>query len=198
MDHVIAGYLRHVSDNSDWLYERQHGFRPRYSCESQVVTVIQDIADSLVEGVRTDAIIIDFSKAFDLVPYDRLIRKISKVRVIKWIKDFLLGRSQRVRVDGQLLEEVPVNSGVPQDSVLGHLLFLAYVNDIWKNSEPTIRLFADDCIIYREMNDGCDVEILQEDLNKLREWALVNKMNTNPDKSKSLSFTRARVKTIKI
>jgi hypothetical protein len=55
-------------------------------------------------------------------------------------------------------------------------------------------LFADDCIIYRRINDSCVVEILQTDLNKLREWALVNKMNINPDKSKSVSFTRARVK----
>jgi hypothetical protein len=99
MQHVIAGYLRHVWDSSDWLYEGQHEFRPEYSCESQVVTVIQDIADSLHEGVRTDAIVIDFSKAFDLVPHDRLIRKFSKagvdVRVVKRIKEFLLGRSQR-------------------------------------------------------------------------------------------------------
>jgi hypothetical protein len=99
MEHVIAGYLRHVWDFSGWLYEGQHGFRPGYSCASQVVTVIQDIADSLDKGVRTDAIVIDFSKAFDLIPHDRLIRKISKtgvdVRVIKWIREFLAGRSQR-------------------------------------------------------------------------------------------------------
>jgi retron-type reverse transcriptase len=76
----------------------------------------------------------DFSKAFDSVPHDRLIRKISKtgidIRVVKWIREFLHGCSQRVRVDGQLSEEIAVNSGVPQGSVLGPLLFLAYVNDM--------------------------------------------------------------------
>jgi len=55
---------------SGWLYEGQHGVRPGYSCESQVVTVCHDIAGSLDEGVRTGAIIIDFSNAFDLVPHD--------------------------------------------------------------------------------------------------------------------------------
>ena len=76
MEHVIAGYLRQVWEMSGWLYEGQHGFRPGYSCESQVVTVCQDIVDLLDEGVRTDVIIIDFSKAFDLVPHDRLLMKI--------------------------------------------------------------------------------------------------------------------------
>ena len=89
---------------SGWLYEGQHGFRPGYSCESQVRTVFQDIADSLDKGVRTDAIIIDFSKAFDLVPHGRLLTKIAAagvdLRVVVWVKEFLLGRSQRVRVDG--------------------------------------------------------------------------------------------------
>ena len=60
---VIARYLRQVWDMNDWLYEGQHGFRPGYSCESQVVTVCQDIADSLDEGFGIDAIIIDYSKA---------------------------------------------------------------------------------------------------------------------------------------
>ena len=62
---------------SGWLYEGQHGFRRGYSCESQVVTVGQDIADSLDEGVRTDTIVIDLSKAFDLVQHDRLLTKIA-------------------------------------------------------------------------------------------------------------------------
>jgi len=68
-------------------------------------------------------------------------------KLVVWIREFLLGRTQRVRVGGQLSEEVRVTSGVPQGSVLGPLLFLAYVNDILRNIESTIRFFADDCVI---------------------------------------------------
>ena len=96
--------MRDVWERSWWLYEGPHGFRPGYSCESQVVTVCQDVADALDEGIRTDGIVIDFSKAFDLVPHDRLLTKIAEtgvdLRVVIWVKEFLLGRSQRVRVDG--------------------------------------------------------------------------------------------------
>jgi hypothetical protein len=73
----------------DWLFEGQHGFRLGYSCESQVITVCQDIADSLDNGGRIDAIIIDFSKAFDSVPHDRLLTEFAdsgvNSRVVLWI-----------------------------------------------------------------------------------------------------------------
>ena len=107
-------------DKNDWLYEGQHGFRRRYSCESQVITVCQDIADSLDNGDKIDAIIVDFSKAFDLV-HCRLLTKTANSgvdsRVVVWIREFLLVRTQRVRVGGKLSEEVKVTSGVPQGSV---------------------------------------------------------------------------------
>jgi len=91
-------------------------------------------------------------------------------------------------------EEVRVTSGVPQGSVLGPLLFLAYVNDILRNMESTIRLFADDCVIYRKIINSPDMEKLQKDLDSLGEWAVENAMKINPSKSKALRFTRARVK----
>ena len=59
------------------MCEVQGGFRTGYSCESQLGTVFQDIPDSLDEGVRTNAIKIDFSLALDLVPHDRLLAKIA-------------------------------------------------------------------------------------------------------------------------
>jgi len=103
-------------------------------------------------------------------------------RVVVWIRGFLLGRTQRVRVGGQLSEEVRVTSGVPQGSVLGPLLFLAYVNDIWRNMESTIRPFADDCVIYRKIINNADMEKPQKYLDRLGEWAVENAMKINPSK----------------
>ena len=78
-------------------------------------------------------------KVFDLVPYDGLITKIAAtrvdLRVVVWVREVLLGRSQRVRIDGQISEEVRVTSGLPQVSLLVPLVLLAYVNDIFKNIE---------------------------------------------------------------
>jgi hypothetical protein len=87
-------------------------------------------------------------------------------RVVVWIKEFLLGRLQRVRV-GRKLSEVGVTSCVPQGSVLGPLLFLAYVNDIWSNIESTIRPFVDDCVIYRKITNKEGMEILQKNMDRL-------------------------------
>ena len=115
--------------------------------------------------------IIDYSKAFNRVPHDRLLTKLvdSGVdpRVVAWVRKFLLGRSQRVRVGGKLFEAVAVTSGVPQGSVLGPLLFFAYVNAIWMNIGTNTRLFADDCILYRKITNRLDVEIVQADLDRV-------------------------------
>jgi hypothetical protein len=84
-------------------------------------------------------------------------------------------------------------SGVPQRSLSGPLLFLAYVNDICRNIGSTIRLFADDCIIYKNINNE-DIEDLQKDLNRLGDWAAENEIIINPSKCKAVRFTRAQVK----
>ena len=86
------------------------------------------------------------------------------LRVVVWVKD------------GQLSEEVGVTSGVLQGIVLGSLLFLAYVNDIWRNIESSIRLFADNSTIYRKIMDSSGIEKLLTDLNRLGEWVVENEM----------------------
>jgi hypothetical protein len=95
---------------------------------------LQQLTYNIPQYVTEFAIIIDFSKAFDLVPHDRLLMKLAASgvdsRIVVWVREFLVGRTQRVRVEGQLSKEVRVTSGVPQGSILGPLLFLAYVNDI--------------------------------------------------------------------
>jgi hypothetical protein len=115
LEHVIAGYLWELWEKNDWLYEGQHRIRPGYSCESQVIRVCQDIADSLDKGVSTDVIITDFSKAFNLVPHDQLLTKLAALgmdsRVFIWVRNFLVDRTQRV--GEQLSKEVKVTSGMP-------------------------------------------------------------------------------------
>jgi hypothetical protein len=105
LEHVIAGYLRQVWDKNDWIYEEQRGCRPGYLCESQVITLCQDIVDSLDKGVGADVIITDFSKAFDLVPYDRLLTKLAAsgvdLRVVIWVR---VGHTERVKSRGATIQ----------------------------------------------------------------------------------------------
>ena len=86
-----------------------------------------------------------------------------------------------VRVERDYSEEVRFTSGVLQGSFLGPLLFLAYVNDIWRNIDLKIRLFADDCIIYRKILSIKDAETLQTNLDGLGDWAEENELEIIPN-----------------
>jgi len=185
-EHVIAGYLRKVCDKNYWLCEGHHGFKEGYSCDCQVNTVRQDMAGSLDEVIFIYAIIIDFSKAFVLVPHDRLFTKLvaSGVdsKVVVWVREFLVGRTERVRVGGQQSKEVKVNSSVPQGNVLCTLLFIVYLSDIWKNIDSSNRPFADYCTIYGKITNKNKIENFRKDLDTLGECAVENGMKINPGK----------------
>ena len=77
---------------------------------------------------------------------------------------------------------------------MGPLLFLMYVNDIWRNIASNIRLFAGDCIIYKKITNKNHIANLQKVLDTFGEGEVENGMNINPDKSKTIRFTRSRVK----
>ena len=112
---------------------------------------------------------------------------------LKWIADFLNNRTQQVVVDGQFSTEVEVTSGVPQGSVLGSLLFLIFINDLpdyIKNS--TVRLFADDCVLYKSITSPEDSVKLQEDLYHLQEWEQQWMMKFHPLKCQVLRITNKR------
>ena len=95
-------------------------------------------------------------------------------------------------VDGETSEPAEVTSGVPQGTVLGPTLFLIYINDIADNISSTIRLFADDLVVYRQINSPDDHRILQEDLQKLVEWSKTWQMEFNVDKYAIMNFGTLR------
>ena len=171
----------------------QHGFQSGLSCESQLIETVHDWMTAMDNKTQIDAILLDFAKAFDKVPHLRLLSKLTSYGITgntqNWIKSFLSNRKQRVSVNGALSDITDVTSGVPQGSVLGPVLFLLYINDINGNIKSSIRLFADDSIIYRKISSKTDHEILQTDLSQLQTWSDKWQMEFNVSKCVHLPIT---------
>ena len=175
---LVSNVLSHLNEH-DILTNCQHGFRARRSCETQLIGLYHDLAQSLDKKKQTDLAILDFSKAFDRVPHQRLLKKLRHYGIQgnthKWIESCLSGRTQQVIIEGESSYNAPVVSGIPQGTVSGTpqgtvldpLLFLIFINDLPEHIQSKVRLFADDCIVYREINNKSDCEILQEDLHAL-------------------------------
>ena len=92
--------------------------------------------------------------------------------------------------NGSNSDSIPVPSGVPQCSVLGPMLFLAYINDLPDQVKSRVRLFADDTAMYLDLNAQTDSEILQKDLEKLEIWEKFWDMSFNPSKCQVIHVTR--------
>ena len=190
---VLSHVSKHLSSNNI-IIDNQHGFREKRSCETQLIDAVQDWSECLNRSGQTDVLLLDFSKAFDKVPHQRLAVKLRHYgidgRTLNWIQGFLSGREQCVVVNSSHSSWMPVRSGVPQGSVLGPTLFLIYINDIADEVNSTMRLFADDSILYREVKGTEDQEQLQQDLNTVFAWADKWQMSFNASKCQLLTITR--------
>ena len=131
MEHIIASNLCKHFNRNNILYDLQHGFREKRSCETQLIQLVEDLARGMTSGKQSDLILLDFSKAFDKVSHLKLLYKLQmhgvQGKTLGWIESFLIGRTQCVVFDGDSSAEFPVSSGVPQGSVLGPILFLLYI-----------------------------------------------------------------------
>ena len=132
--------------------DAQHGFVPRRSCITQFLVTMELWSEILDSGTPIDAIYLDFRKAFDTVPHQRLTRKLKAYGVtgkpLRWIRDFLTGRKQRVVVNGKLSTWADILSGIPQGSVLGPILFVILINDLPDVVRSTVKIFADDTKLF--------------------------------------------------
>ena len=175
--------------------------RSKRSCETQLVTLIEDLMRNCKAGSQTDLVLLDFSKAFDKVSDQKLLLKLHRYGIrgptLRWIQAFLSDQTQTVLLENEKSNTVPVTSGVSHKvSVLGPILFLIYINDLPDSTKSKVRLFADDTAIYLAVSSLEDAQILQQDLDHLHEWELEWDMEFNPSKCVVIHVTRYRTPII--
>ena len=166
-----------------YISQSQHGFMVGKSCLSNLLESLECIINILESGDPVDIIYLDFQKAFDKVPHDRLLLKLRAYGIsgqfYDLIRSFLSNRNMAVKVGDHLSSWVPVTSGVPQGSVLGPLLFLLFINDMPNATKFKTLLFADDSKIIGNANFPNTV---QSDINSLIQWADTWQMSFNTTK----------------
>jgi len=198
MEKLVRDSLLHHMINNEFLSDTQHGFVKGRSCTTQLLKIVDKISELLDEGFDSNIIFLDFSKAFDSVPHQRLLLKLQSYGVggcvLEWIRSFLLSRRQQVEVGGAFSSWLDVLSGVPQGSVLGPVLFVCYINDMPDYIKSFIYLYADDAkLLYRVSDEEIagGVSCLQSDLDTLTEWSRNWQLSFNVEKCKVMHIGKS-------
>ncbi len=189
MESFIRDAIQDHMEDLNLYSSCQHGFRKKRSCISQLLRVMENFTKLIDEGQSFDTVYLDFRKAFDTVPHERLLTKLESYGItgpiLQWVRAFLSGRSQYVRVGDKYSSTSPVTSGIPQGSILGPILFLIFINDLPDCVESICLIFADDTKIF---NTSCNHSVLQSDLNKLKEWSELWQIYFNNSKCKCIYY----------
>ena len=171
---------------------KQFGFMSNRWTVLQVLNVFFESSEALDGGENIDCIYFDFKKAFHTVAHKRLYNKLKAYVLtnpfLGWIENFLKDRTQRVIVNGTPSAWAKVNSGIPQGSVLGPLLFIIFINDIVEEISSEIYLFADDTKLFRIINHSADKKILQSDIYILFACSATCLLSFHPDKCKVMNI----------
>ena len=172
--------------------DSQHGFVTKRSCLTNLLEFLDFVTNYVDKGLAVDVIFLDFQKAFDKVPHQRLMKIVESMGIsgnlLNWIRSWLTDRKQRVVLGGECSEWVAVTSGVPQGSVLGPLLFLIYINNLENSLDANILKFADDTKIFNVINNREDAAKLQNELYTLFGWFQCWLMLFNIEKCMTMHF----------
>ena len=145
------------------LYAKcQHGFRKKRSCVSQLIEVMEKVTTMCDNNESIDIVYLDFRKAFDSVPHERLLTKMRAYGItgnlLNWTRNFLSGRTQKVKVGDVKSSEQQVLSGIPQGSILGPILFTIFINDMPSNIVSCCQIFADDTKVFNSTNNASSLQ----------------------------------------
>ena len=181
------------------LYSLQFGFQENHSIDHALVSLTEAVRSTLDNKRLGCGIFIDLQKAFDTVNHRILLSKLEHYGIrgcaLEWFRSYLSDRKQYVSVNGSNSNLLSITCGVPQDSVLGPLLFLIYINDLPNVSKKlTFYLFADDTNIYYESKDLFNlIKIVNKELRLVKKWLDANKLSLNIDKTNYIIFHSSAV-----
>ena len=195
---LIHSRLIEFLEGKQILYYRQFGFRKDFSTNHAILTLLKSMQKALVDGHFTCGIFIDLEKAFDTVSHDILLGKLNHygVRGISndRFRSYLSDRTQLVFINGFNSDYNTVKYGVPQDSVLGLLLFLIFINDLniaIKNSK-TFHFADDTCLLNIKDSIKKKNKVVNKDLKFLIQCLHANKISRNLAKTEVIIFRRKK------
>ena len=195
MEKMVKDNIVEHLNKYNLIKDSQHGFTQGKSCLTNLLTFLEHVTSYIDQGRPVDVLYLDFSKAFDKVPHQRLISKLRSHgigrTIARWISEWLKDRKQRVTIQGKKSSWLSVTSGVPQGSVLGPTLFIMYINDIDNNITSGLLKFADDTKIYGPVASDEEISIIQQDLNRAFSWSQDWQMLFNASKCKCLHVGHA-------
>ena len=191
---IVKNHLVSFFQSNKLFHVNQFGFMKGRSTSLQLLKLMDIWSEAVDNGYEVDVLYTDFEKAFDKVNHKKLLYKLNKYgvndSVVKWIEDYLKSRRFQVKVNGELSEWFDVTSGVPQGSVLGPVLFVIYVNDMFELCDGRIDmyLYADDAKIFTIVKTVDDQLILQLCINKLVDWCKVWDFKLNTEKCNIVQY----------
>lgn len=194
-EYIINEQIKCYLLQNNLLNKNQFGFLPKKSTESASLELLNFIVKGLDEGEYVGCIFIDLCKAFDCIPHDLLIAKLSfygfTPSAVSLLKSYLSNRKQQCCVNGVLSEPLLIKSGVPQGSIVGPILFNLFVNDIFNVPlKGTLQCYADDAVCKYKAKDLESLQnMMQYDLHLLPSWFSANKMQINSKKSNFIIFS---------
>jgi len=191
-ERIVFNQLYDYLNKNGLLSSSQSGFRPTYSTATALLEATTEWLTNMDEGMLNCVTFLDLAKAFDTVNHSILLKKLSYYGIadqsIKWFESYLVDRSQKCYVNNTLSNSTTLQTGIPQGSIIGPLLFIIYINDLPNSVQySNARMYADDTSLSTSAPSQNELfDKVNTDVAKIENWLMANKLSLNSTKTEHM------------